>query len=147
MTLLLCSAALLIIVLYLLLRPIWWSQAEDDRVADPVLADLYAQKELLYNNIREMEADRRVGKFSNDDFQRFSKQSKEKAAAVLRQIDAYQQGIFLPGLDEAIETAIGAKRSVSLVGVSRVCSQCGAPLQPGDRFCGQCGAPVRREAT
>jgi len=149
MTSLILSTALLIVVLYLLLRPVLRPRTEEsDGVSDPVLADLYAQKELLYTNIREMEADRQIGKFSDEDFQQFSQRTKEKAAAVLRQIDAYQRGTLPPALDETIEAAIRSRRATPVAGgTPQFCSRCGAPLRPEDQFCSQCGAPVQRETT
>ncbi len=123
-----------------------------------VLEDLYARRDALYTAIKELEFDRRVGKISEEDFQRFSARLKREAADVLRQIEDVKQS--QAALRERLEAQIQALVAVMPNGpvkkvqeaeektsqasvTPRFCTQCGHRLQPGDRFCSRCGSPVR----
>ncbi len=120
--------------------------------ADP-LVELVAQRDAIYQAIRELRFDHQVGKVSDADFQAFDSHLRGNAAAVLRQIDALKKAEADPALDASLEAEIAALRQVNGSGpLSAVqpapagkaalnfCPQCGQRVQPGNRFCGKCGA-------
>jgi hypothetical protein len=129
--------------------------AETLTEADPVAA-LYAQRDAIYQAIKELRFDYQVGKVSEADYKAFDAQLRGQAAAVLKQIDAVKQAESDPALDAMLEAEIAALRQVNSSGpapqspapvpagkvVLNFCPQCGQRLQTGDRFCGKCGAAV-----
>ena len=156
-------------VLVFVLQPVWQAiqptETEEDAAA-PVdrLEELYARRDAIYQSIKEIEFDYKVGKLTEEDYQYFSAQLKREAAEVLRQIDELQaqQASIREVLEKRIQelreqlgtTVAGTPPTpapaVASAGTGatgdtypRFCTQCGAPLRGGDRFCSQCGAPVR----
>jgi hypothetical protein len=61
--------------------------AERDDPAVAELADLEARKRAKYREIRDAEADRAVGKLTEDDFQRLDRELRAEAIAILKRID------------------------------------------------------------
>ncbi len=125
---------------------------------DPRLANLYGQRDMLYQAIRDARFDQQTGKLSQEDYDQQSARLKQDAAAVLRQIDQLESQLASPELDAKIEAEVAAAREMhpSLkkstsngdakravrAQTDRFCGKCGASLQPNDVFCGKCGRPV-----
>lgn len=125
-------------------------------VSDP-LVELEAQRDAIYQAIRELRFDFEVAKVSETDYNIFDKQLKDQAVAVLKQIDALQAAEANPELDARLEAEIAALRHVNGSGPLKpvqhepipagageisFCPQCGTKVQMGDRFCGKCGTAV-----
>lgn len=125
--------------------------------ADP-LVDLYAQRDSIYQAIRELRFDHQVGKVSDTDYKAFDGNLRANAAAVLKQIDVLKKAESDSALDASLEGEIAALRQVNGSGpvrpvpqpalapagtaVLNFCPQCGQRLQAADRFCGKCGAAL-----
>jgi len=67
------------------LRP---GATEDERIEDPVRAELEARKEAKYREIRDAELDREQGKLSHADWARADAELRREAIVILREIDA-----------------------------------------------------------
>jgi hypothetical protein len=154
-----------------ILWPYWRPQVALGPTADvdPRLVDLYAQRDKLYQAVRDARLDLQTGKLSTVDFEQHEAGLKQRAAEVLRAIDQVEADLLSPQLDASLEAEIAAARlgpgaddhaveaSIAAVrrsrqgGVAkpvavaadRFCGHCGGPLQVGDRFCGKCGQAVR----
>ena len=127
---------------------------------DPQLTELYSQRDMLYQAVRDARFDLQTGKLSQEDYDQQSTHLKQNAAAVLRQIDQLEAQLASPELDAKIEAEVAAaremhpslKKSTSNGDVKRAarttterfCGQCGASLRTNDVFCGKCGRPVDR---
>lgn len=123
--------------------------------ADP-LVELQAQRDAIYQAIRELRFDHQVGKVSDADYRTFDGRLRGNAAAVLKQIDALKKAEADPALDASLEAEIAALRQVNGAGPApgpsaaapagkaalNFCPQCGQRLRSGDRFCGKCGAQL-----
>ncbi|HEY66191.1 MAG TPA: zinc ribbon domain-containing protein [Caldilineae bacterium] len=130
---------------------------------DITLDELLARRESLLTAIKDLEFDRAVGKIEEEDFQALNAQLRTEAIEVLKQIDQ-RMGVSpskavprrrrrkaarrreRPPIDRELEAQVEAEitalRRRPATEAQRLCSQCGATLDPDDRFCGQCGAPV-----
>lgn len=126
-------------------------------VSDP-LVELEAQRDAIYQAIRELRFDSEVGKVSETDYNIFDAQLKAQAVAVLKEIDALQSAEADPMLDARLEAEIAALRHVNgnsppkpmqrepvPAGAAAInfCPQCGTKAQAGDRFCGKCGSTLQ----
>lgn len=123
--------------------------------ADP-LVELQAQRDSIYQAIRELRFDFQVGKVSEADYKVFDSTLRGNAAAVLQQIALLKQAEADPVLDASLEAEIAALRHVNgsgpgpmtpaavAVGEAALnfCPSCGQRLQAGNRFCGNCGAQL-----
>jgi len=89
----------LIAVVIVVLVAIWVSVplrrargSADERVEDPVLAELEARKQAKYREIRDTEMDHAQGKLSDDEFARQDAELRREAIEILREIDAVAGG-------------------------------------------------------
>lgn len=125
---------------------------EAARAGDPMV-DLLAQRDSVYQALRELRFDHQVGKVSDTDFQVFDAQLKGQAVAVLKEIDSLQKAEADPALDAQVEAEIAALRrhprpeeaaapseASERIAPVNFCPKCGTRVRPGDRFCGTCGA-------
>ena len=125
---------------------------------DPKLVELYTQRDMLYQAVRDANFDLQTGKLSQEDYELQTTRLKQNAALVLQQIDDLETHLATPELDAAIEAQVSAARNIpeplkkttsnggdvkrASKATNRFCGQCGTPLRPGDRFCGKCGAAM-----
>lgn len=121
--------------------------------ADP-LVTLQAQRDSIYQAIRELRFDFQVGKVSETDYKVFDSTLRGNAAAVLQQIAALQQAEADPALNASLEAEIAALRhtngsgpvppvaAVAGAAALNFCPRCGQRVQAGNRFCGVCGASL-----
>lgn len=125
---------------------------------DPRLARLYAERDTLYQALRDAKFDLETGKLSSKDYEKQTALLKHQAAQVLRAIDQLEMKLISPELDERIEEMVAEHRqepealkgltmrteASAAQAVGGYCVHCGGPLAAGDRFCGTCGQPVRK---
>lgn len=124
-------------------------------VADPLI-ELQAQRDSIYQAIKELRFDFQVGKVSEADYEAFNTQLRSQAVRVLKEIDALKQAEADPDLDARLEAEIAALRQVNGSGPGlstsvteatgaaalNFCPRCGQRLHGADRFCGKCGAAL-----
>ena len=96
------------------------------------------RKAAIYENLRDLQFEYRVGKLSDQDYQNTKKDLQRDLAAVLAEVDALRTrlalGIGLVG--QAVPPA-----THSLNGYS--CPSCGAKFEKQLKFCGECGKPMK----
>jgi rRNA maturation endonuclease Nob1 len=96
------------------------------------------RKAAIYENLRDLQFEYRVGKLSDQDYQNTKKDLQKDLAAVLAEVDALKTrlaaGTGLVG--QAIPPA-----THSLNGYS--CESCGAHFEKPLKFCGECGKPMK----
>ncbi len=120
------------------------------------LPSLLETKESLYEAIKELEFDRQAEKLSEEDFKVLTGVYRERALAVLRQIDEAEKLEVREepnNLELELEREISALRGVPHEGKggekglpeTALCSGCGSPLSEDDRFCSSCGKRVQGE--
>ena len=152
MTLFVVAGALLL--LGIAVAAVAWPLVHERRgPADP-LVTLQAQRDSIYQAIRELRFDFQVGKVSETDYKVFDSTLRGNAAAVLQQIAALQQAEADPALNASLEAEIAALRhtngsgpvppvaAVAGAAALNFCPRCGQRVQAGNRFCGVCGASL-----
>ena len=96
-------------------------------------ADLEAQRDLIYRDLRDLEFDHRVGKLGDADYQQMRRRLQRQAAAVLMQLDETESGY-----EQVAEARIRERRQI------RACPVCSSTITTSVRFCPNCGRPVTK---
>jgi hypothetical protein len=111
-------------------------RTQDVPEAPPVspTAHLEERKAQIYENLRDLQFEFRLGKLSDADYQKTKVDLQRELAKVLAEIDAVQPVAAKPARAKA------AKATAETVAkVSDKCPHCGAKFPEPMRFCGACG--------
>ena len=120
----LLTAGALIYTLYV--RP---EHLPPEPVTEPDLEYLNEKKKVVYENLRDLNLEYRMGKLSDADYAQLKSHFQAELAGVLKETDAYTaRRAFAPPAEKRPEPGI--------------CARCGRANPPANRFCGQCGAPL-----
>lgn len=95
------------------------------------------RKAAIYENLRDLQFEYRLGKLSDHDYQSTKKDLQKELARVLAEVDRLKGGSAVV----AAPPAAPAKVVVPPTGF--VCPTCGAKFQTALKFCGECGKPMR----
>jgi len=93
----------------------------------------------IYEALRDLQFEYRVGKLSDADYQASKQALQQELARVLQQMDE-----LAPAGKAAGKAAPAAAPAPAAKG--NVCPHCGASFQEKLKFCGQCGKPMEVEA-
>lgn len=124
-------AAVILFLLYL--RP---QDVPDDEPVSPV-AHLEERKARIYEGLRDLQFEYRLGKLSDEDYQRTKLDLQKQLASVLAEIDRISAGLAPLAPPSPAKTPLAA--STATVN----CPKCGAEFGQHLKFCGECGAPLR----
>lgn len=92
---------------------------------------LEGRKAAIYENLRDLQFEYRVGKLSEEDYQRTKLELQAELAKVMAEID---------GLKGAAPAAVAAPAPP--VADPLKCAHCGARFDKKLKFCGECGKPM-----
>ena len=97
------------------------------------------RKAAIYENLRDLQFEYRVGKLSDEDYQASKRDLQKELAVVLAEVDNLksqlsQNGAVPPPAPKPEQVAVAA---------SRVCPSCGAKFERELRFCGECGKAMK----
>ena len=151
---LLLGFALLLVVAFIVARPLIEKQGLHEKQLSPADA-LMAQRETLLAALRDLDFDHATGKLTNEDYAPQRAKLVAEGAALLRQLDtlgvaraedAVEQAIRARrkasvNEGDAIETAIAARRRAPAP-EAVTCPACGASAHASDKFCPKCGATL-----
>jgi hypothetical protein len=126
-----CILAIVVIVFILGVRP------KDLPEPEPVspFAHLDERKAAIYENLRDLQFEYRVGKLSDADYQQTKTGLQTELAGVLAEIDQLKSAS-----PAAAPTAVAARPSKSKpASAGTVCPHCNAKFPKAMKFCGECG--------
>jgi rRNA maturation endonuclease Nob1 len=94
-------------------------------------AHLEERKAQIYENLRDLQFEFRLGKLSDADYQKTKVDLQRELAKVLSEIDAVQPTVLAkPARTKPAET---------IAKISDKCPHCGAKFPQPLKFCGECG--------
>jgi hypothetical protein len=115
-------------------------RAKDIPPPEPVspVQHLEDRKAAIYDNLRDLQFEYRVGKLSDEDYQQTKVALQSELAGVLAEIEeiAKRLGLATKQSAPASKARIGQRSSASAVSV---CPHCGARFGQSLKFCGECG--------
>lgn len=111
-----------------------------EAVAAPPWQHLDSRKAAIYENLRDLQFEYRVGKLSDADYQRTKTELQAELATVLAEIDTLKAGATT-----AAKAATNGKPAAAAV-PANVCPHCNAKFEQPLKFCGECGKPMGAQA-
>ncbi len=133
-----CVIAIVVIVFVLGVRP------KDLPEPEPVspFAHLDERKAAIYENLRDLQFEYRVGKLSDDDYQLTKKDLQKELAAVMAEVDRVKLQLQA-GRGQAPPAAAVKVPTKAAVKDSLTCPHCNARFEQELKFCGECGKPMK----
>ena len=144
-----CIVAIVVIAFVLSVRP---QDLPEPEPKSP-FEHLDERKAAIYENLRDLQFEYRVGKLSDEDYQTTKKDLQKELAAVMAEVDRVRSGgspAALPARPAAAsapapappapEPPNGATTRKERPGF--VCDACGAHFEKELKFCGECGKPM-----
>lgn len=117
-----------------------------ESIVSPERAALLAEKRTLLVALKDLEAERESGKLSQEDFSELNAQYRQRARAVLQQLD----GMLAPHRADAKRLLAGAETAAPAVPApapaAHGCTGCGATNDPDAVFCKKCGTRLEAGA-
>src|SRR5438874_4869102 len=113
-------------------------RAKDLPQPEPVspFQHLDERKAAIYENLRDLQFEFRVGKLSDQDYQQTKQDLQKELAGVLAEIDRLKQSL---ASEPAAPTPKPAKKGPQ----KYVCPSCKAEFPNPLKFCGECGKPMK----
>lgn len=96
------------------------------------------RKAQIYENLRDLQFEFRVGKLSDEDYQKTKLELQRDLAKVLAEIDSLKGGPEPP--------SIAAPGKPLKRNAANACPHCGASFDRPLKFCGECGKPMPGDA-
>jgi hypothetical protein len=101
-------------------------------------AHLEQRKAQIYENLRDLQFEFRVGKLSDADYQKTKLDLQRELAKVLAEIDSMEPAV-------KAKAAAAPATPVKLKSDGKKCPHCGATFPQPLKFCGECGKAMGRE--
>lgn len=102
------------------------------------------RKRAIYDNLRDLQFEYRLGKLSDDDYQQTKQALQKELAGVLADIEETLKNLG-PPLKHLSTPRIAAERRVPSIPSGAICPHCGASFAQTLKFCGECGKPMHEE--
>jgi hypothetical protein len=130
-----CVIAIAVIAFILGVRP------KDLPAPEPVspFAHLDERKTAIYENLRDLQFEYRLGKLSDTDYQNTKKDLQKELAAVLAEVDRIKTGLGAPQAKPQAKPQPQPKAKPE----GFTCPSCGANFEKDLKFCGECGKPMK----
>ena len=96
------------------------------------------RKAAIYENLRDLQFEFRVGKLSDADYQQTKLDLQRELAQVMAQADQLKSELKL----SPQPVTLHEPRPTESISAATRCSTCGATFPQPLKFCGECGAPM-----
>lgn len=93
------------------------------------------RKQAIYENLRDLQFEYRLGKLSDGDYQQTKQALQKELAGVLAETEAVMARLGL----QATRTKVAVQRPAPQPKAASVCPHCGAQFAQALKFCGECG--------
>jgi len=100
------------------------------------VAHLEDRKHAIYDNLRDLQFEYRLGKLSDADYSQTKQALQRELAVVLKQMEE------IAGIAPALKNVVLPEPKV-LTGTGTLCPHCGARFSQALRFCGLCGKAMK----
>ncbi len=127
------SAALVLVIGTLLFTLFVRTKDVPEAPAVSPTAHLDERKAQIYENLRDLQFEFRLGKLSDEDYQKTKVDLQRELAKVLAEIDAVAPAV--PAQRKSAAAAVAVKSAPD----GKTCPHCGATFAQAMKFCGQCG--------
>ena len=97
------------------------------------------RKAAIYENLRDLQFEYRLGKLSDQDYQGAKKDLQKELAGVLAEVDKIKAQMSGNG-------TAPAPKPVEPAPAGLVCPSCGASFEKSLKYCGECGKPMKVKA-
>ena len=97
------------------------------------------RKAAIYENLRDLQFEYRLGKLSDEDYQNTKRDLQKELAVVLADVDKLKVQLGMNGT--AASAPAPSPKPVKVSGT--VCPACGAKFEKELKFCGECGKPMQ----
>ena len=135
-----CVIAIVVIVFVLGVRP------KDLPEPEPVspFAHLDERKAAIYENLRDLQFEYRVGKLSDNDYQLTKKDLQKELASVMAEVDRVKLQLQGGRASSPPPPPVPApKAKIVTVQDPFTCPHCNARFEVELKFCGECGKPMK----
>lgn len=131
-----CVIAILVIVFILGVRP------KDLPAPEPVspFAHLDERKAAIYENLRDLQFEYRVGKLSDHDYQQTKQDLQKELAGVMAEVDRIKGEL---GVQAQVQTVKAKAPKPPSKSDANTCPHCQAHFDKPLKFCGECGKPMK----
>jgi hypothetical protein len=132
-----CLVAIAVIAFILTVRP------KDLPEPEPVspFAHLDERKAAIYENLRDLQFEYRVGKLSDADYQAVKQDLQKELAGVLAEVDRLRA--TLPSQPVAKVASAPHRTATVRERTDFTCPTCKATFDKDLKFCGECGKPMK----
>ena len=134
-----CLVAVAVIVFVLGVRPKDLPQQEPESP----FKHLDERKAAIYENLRDLQFEYRLGKLSDEDYQSTKKDLQKELAVVLAEVDELKNGLGVGAKSVAAPKKADVDVSRRPDGPPYKCPECGASFEKELKFCGECGKPMK----
>ncbi|WP_321477507.1 hypothetical protein [uncultured Paludibaculum sp.] len=97
------------------------------------------RKAVIYDNLRDLNFEYRLGKLSEADYNKTKLTLQNELAGVLAEIDRVIKGVAKPAAAPVKSAKVEAPKEVAKSPEPLVCPHCSAKFDKPMKFCGECG--------
>jgi cytochrome c-type biogenesis protein CcmI len=120
-------------------------RAKDLPQPEPVspFQHLDERKAAIYENLRDLQFEYRMGKLSDEDYQKTKIDLQKELATVMAEVDRVKAELS----SSKAAAAPASTPNPAAAATGFVCPSCSAQFQVAMKFCGQCGKPMKAVGT
>ncbi len=117
-------------------------RAKDIPEPQPVspIQHLEDRKQAIYENLRDLQFEYRLGKLSDDDYRQTKLALQKELAGVFSEMDEIVTRLGLTS--KRVPAPAAARKKAASAKAGSVCPHCGASFSQALKFCGECGKAI-----